>query len=127
MIKVGVFTGLYPAIDFVEIDDKLETYYHLIKCDTIDITQVLGCDVICDDEGLLKDNPRMTYALLQGRQIKRSLVGVLVFAGHDDEGNTISLDDYQIKTLKSTKIGKINNGFETTFLLLDSDIRKISI
>mgnify|MGYP000912060792 CR=1 FL=1 len=127
MIKVGVFTGLYPAIDFLEIDDKLETYYHLIKCDTIDITQILGCDVIVDDEGLLKDKARITYALTNGSRIKRSLVGVLIFAGHDDEGNTVSLDEYQIKTLKETKITRITDGFETWFMLLESDTRKISI
>ena len=47
------------SIQPVDVADKLEDFYRLLRCDTIDITErnIGGkqFSVMCDDEGLLKD------------------------------------------------------------------------
>lgn len=48
-----------------EIDsENIQTIYDILKCDTFDIaTRMIGgksFSIVCDDEGLLKDNPQMS-------------------------------------------------------------------
>ena len=88
-----------------EITDALDTFYELLHCDCVDIvSREVGrygkrrYDIICDDEGLLKDDPYISAIDNNGRAM---LVGSLLVVGEaDDEGNITSLDDDDIKFLK---------------------------
>lgn len=88
-----------------EITDALDTFYEMLHCDFIDIVnRAIGrygkrrYDIICDDEGLLKDDPYISAIDNNGRAM---LVGSLLVVGEaDDDGNITSLDDDDIKFLK---------------------------
>lgn len=89
----------------VDIEDKLGVFYELINCTCIDIVRrKIGnkyFDVICDDEGLCKDNPVVSAVDTQFRMM---LVGNLIVSNSDDEGNLIGLSDEDIKQiLRHTK------------------------
>lgn len=47
-------------------------------------------DIFVDDEGLLKDSPVVSAVDGEGQPM---LVGNLIFASHDNQGNTTSLSD----------------------------------
>lgn len=78
----------------VDVEDKLSEFYRLLRCGTIDITQrEIGgkvFDVMCDDEGLLTDNPIVSAFDSDGRM---ALVGNLMFFHTDGEGNLVGLTD----------------------------------
>lgn len=57
----------------------------------------MNIDIYADDEGLLKENPITTLVKIEDNQIVASLVGNLVFTTVDDDGESISLSDKQIK------------------------------
>lgn len=90
--------SLFPQI--IETEGGLAEWYRLLKCDLIDITerQVAGryYDIICDDEGLLKDGAKVSA--LDSAQSPQ-LVGNLIFCNHDDEGNETTLTDEDIARL----------------------------
>jgi len=79
-----------------DIEPELSEYYRLLNCDLIDI--VARCiggkwfDIICDDEGLLTQ--RKLSAV--NKKYEPMLVGNLMFVHHDDEGNTVGIDDEEI-------------------------------
>lgn len=87
-------------LDFVNIEGTLDEYYNLIECDCIDIvTRRIGdtyFDIICDDEGLLKDNPRVSAVDLNGNPM---LVGNLIFSHTNDEGETTAITDDDISVI----------------------------
>lgn len=73
------------------IENDLDTFYRLIGCQTIDIVirSVHGrkISIICDDEGLFNENPRIS-AIGCG-----NLVGNLIFTGlPDEDGNLTDID-----------------------------------
>ena len=87
-----------------EIETTLDTYYKLLECDCITITsRGFGrsrkrFDIICDDEGLLKDDPLISAIDDLGRVM---LVGALLVCGEvDDEGELTSLTDSDVRLLK---------------------------
>lgn len=76
----------------------LDDYYRLMGCSVIDITQrkIAGkyYDIICDDEGLLKENPKISAITHMGQPV---LVGNLIIAGEADaDGNLTDLLDTDI-------------------------------
>ena len=85
------------------IENNLETYYSIIDCDTIDIVsrRFAGryLDVICDDCGLLTDNPVAT-AVDTGYH--PMLVGTLIIVRHNEEGETISLTEEDLKAIRKS-------------------------
>lgn len=87
----------------------LDDYHKYLKCDTFDITRrnIGGkpFDIFCDDIGLFADNP-IPSAL--DENMKPVLVGNLIFANHDTEGNTTSLSDEDIKHIKEHLITVVN-------------------
>ena len=95
--------------------EELDDYYKYIKCDTIDIVQrKIGnkvFDIICDDEGRFKNNPRLSMISIYDDYMA-SLVGNLIFANHDAEGNTTSLSSEDIAMIKSeaVRILDVDNG-----------------
>lgn len=83
----------------VEFEPTLENYYGMLHCDTIDIvSKSIGYnrshreyDIVCDDEGLLKDGNKISAIDNLGRP---QLVGSLLVVGlADGEGCETSLSD----------------------------------
>ena len=79
--------------------DGLEDYYKLIDCRCIDIvSRRIGdkvYDIICDDEGLYSENPRVSAV---DSALEPMLVGNLLIAGlADEEGHLTSLARADIK------------------------------
>lgn len=64
------------------IPDTLEGYYEAVDCDCIDIVaRKIGgkyFEIVCDDEGLLKDNPKVSGIGVDGKPM---LVGNLFVCG----------------------------------------------
>lgn len=123
-IHAGVFLDGQEDVLFSDILDSLDSFYRIIGCNTIDITQCAGIDVICDDEGLLKDSTPSLFILDDSGKVSGCLVGGLVFAGHDKDGNTVSLNEEQkrflgqLETLRYwDKDGKIH-----TALMIPEDL-----
>lgn len=80
----------------------LDEYYKLIGCDTIDIAYYkIGSryyNIICDDEGLLKDSVRVSAF---DKRMRPILVGNLLISGDtDDNGGLTSLTDSDIMQIK---------------------------
>lgn len=78
----------------------LDDIYTNLKCDCFDIaTRKIGntyYDIYCDDEGLLKENPIVSAINHNGRPM---LVGNLLFAQHDEEGDTVGLKESEVKEI----------------------------
>lgn len=93
MLVLNPKTGLKYGV----VCNGLSDYYREIGCDCIDITsRIIGgkpFDIICDDEGLLKDNPveMLSMVYIYDDKFMPGLVGTLIFASHDTEGNTLDL------------------------------------
>lgn len=89
------------CIDPIEVKGELKEYYDLIECSCIDIvSRRIGdtyFDIICDDEGLLKDNPRVSAIDTEGNVM---LVGNLIFSHTDDDGETIGVTDEEIAMIR---------------------------
>ena len=99
VVYLDVRNGKEPVA--MEIEDKLETFYDLIGCSTIDIVRgpIGGKDfrVIVDDEGLLKPNVIISAT---SKHNFVELVGNLIVAGiEDSEGNLTSLSDEDVKKI----------------------------
>ena len=82
-------------VQVTEIEDTLDEFYRILNCDCIDITRRrIGrsrkCyDIICDDEGLFKAEPKISAIDNIGQP---QLVGNLfIVGGPDAEGNLVSL------------------------------------
>ena len=93
--------------EFTEFEQEtLQDFYDKLECDCFDIasrkvgTEGRRYDIFVDDVGLLKENPIISAI---DSHFRPALVGNLVFANHDNEGNTTSLSDDDIKYIKSCK------------------------
>lgn len=79
--------------------DTLEDIRKILDVENIDIAvRKIGnftYDIICDDEGLLKDS--LPSAVTDKDEVQ--LVGNLLLVNHDEEDNFTSLTDEQIKDL----------------------------
>ncbi len=93
-VRVLVFDGKDFTLVTVE---KLDDYYKLLECDCFDIAQRkiggVAYDIFVDDIGLFRDKPLVTAVDPDGHPM---LVGNLLFANHDGEGNTTSLSDEDV-------------------------------
>ena len=89
----------------VQCEDKLESFYKLLGCDFIDIQErKIGnflYDVICDDEGLLKNGCKISAF---DKNFEPMFVGNLLLVNYDEEGNTQSLSQEQIGDVKKYTI-----------------------
>ena len=85
----------------IVVDGSLSDYYKVLNCDCFDITRrkIGGSyfDIMCDDEGLLKDD-YMVSAF--DSNMNPCLVGNLLVVKHDREGNTISLKDRELEFIR---------------------------
>ena len=89
------------------IQDNLDTFYKVIKCDTIDIVRrKIGkkyYNIICDDEGLLKEK---SIALME-KEHREILVGNLIITGLEDKnGELTSLTEKEQTDIISTFLQK---------------------
>lgn len=91
-IKVVVINDKSAEVKVVKND--IDYFYPLLNCDIFDIaTRKIGnrvFDIYCDDEGLFVEHARISAMDKDGNMM---LVGNLMIANHDDEGNTTSLTD----------------------------------
>lgn len=106
-MKVAVFDVNTMSLVEKDIEDELDVYYEIIDCQTIDIVtrKVNGrwFDIICDDEGLLKDEIVVSAI---DRNLQTMLVGTLIFTHHDGAGYTTGISDDDVKCLKdATQFG----------------------
>ena len=103
VVYLNVENQALPKV--IDIEDELDVFYELIGCRCIDIVQrKIGhkyFDVICDDEGALKDDPVVSAV---DTQFRHMLVGNLIISKSDGEGNLIDLSEEDIKQiLRHTK------------------------
>jgi hypothetical protein len=123
----GILVDVNDGGKFKEVvfEDKLENMYELLKCNTIDIvTAKIGnsyCDIICDDEGLLK-NGNVLSAMNETKDYL--LAGNLLITGSNEVGETISLTDEQINDVfnnEYTVIGcnKDGDSYATSVLMIE--------
>ena len=130
MLKTILIDVKNKAIEVVEINDDIDTFHELIGCRCIDITtrKVAGeyYDIMCDDEGLLKDDA-IPSAITPDGYVQ--LVGNLMLFKNDNSGNLISLSDKDIKRIRG-KIFQIqyhsSNGYVNGIVLMlgEEDIGK---
>jgi len=122
ILGVAIVNGKASA---VEIDDDLQSYYKLLEIDIIDIvTMSIGRKnyaIVCDDEGLLKDNPIVSGV---GSGLDPRLVGNL-FICNSDGGDLTSLTPDDIlsigKRLRKTKQIDPATGDVRTFTVVRCD------
>lgn len=78
--------------------EELQDYYNELGCDCFDIAvrdiQGKKYDLYVDDIGWFRDKP-IPSAVDSDNNVM--LVGNIIFANHDNEGNTISLTDEDIE------------------------------
>lgn len=96
-IYLNVKDGKTPEV--MEIQDDIQEFYKLIDCRCIDIVnRKIGrkrFDIICDDEGLFTDSPKISAIDNLGKPM---LVGNLIIVGTADEnGDLVGLTDNEVK------------------------------
>lgn len=117
-ILIDVDDGTYRV---KQVEDSLESYYKILKCDTIDIvTRKLHgkvFDIVCDDEALLKDRPKVSAF---DSNLNRHLHGNLFITGTADaEGRLTSLTKEDIRHIRAhcmTELDFIGSNRRTVLL-----------
>lgn len=98
----------HETASVIIIPAELHAYYKALNCRTIDIvTRQIGVtyhnrkarvfDIICDDEALLKDAPKISAIDNLGIPM---LCGNLLIVRVDDEGDTVGITPDDVKYLK---------------------------
>lgn len=84
------------------IEKSLDSYYATLRCSCIDIvSRVIGgeCyDIICDDEGLLKDEP---YVAAVDHYGNVAFVGAIFLVNYDGGEDVTDLSDDDIANLSA--------------------------
>lgn len=87
----------------VEIVPNLETYYSLLNCDLIDIvTRKIGgryYDIIVDDEGLFKSEPKISAQVEDGSFLVGNLLVLGTPDADDEEGKETGLTEFDIRRI----------------------------
>lgn len=89
--------------EVIDIDDELDAFYDKLNCTCIDIvSRSIGgkvYDIMCDDEGLLKEeSPKISAINDMGQPM---LVGNLMFFNVDGEGELVGLSDDDVEHIKN--------------------------
>lgn len=110
-IKGVLVDTINNEVKGIEIEKKLESYYELLNCDTIDIiTRFVGdlrVEIVCDDEGLLKNDP-ITSAL--DYNCNPILVGNLFIVKFDNKSDITSLTDEEINYILNNYVYEFLSG-----------------
>ena len=102
LLLLRIYNVECPADQFkmIEIGDGIDDYYRYLECSCFDIAcRKIGdkyYDIFCDDEGLFKEDFIFSAVDPSGTGM---LVGNLIFANHDDQGNTTSLSEDDVKNI----------------------------
>lgn len=117
MIRVLVIND--HEVKDITIENSLEAYYKELECDCFDIVTATvngrEFDIFCDDNGLFAEFPRVS-AITPNRE--PMLVGNLLLAHHDHEGNTIGLTEDDIEFLDNTIFGVFSNVLQKVYPIL---------
>ena len=114
--------GTKPREYTLELN-SYKDFYPLLECDTFEI--VTRCfnghwlDIYCDDEGLFKNNEVSVITTNSKGKIVEQVVGNAFVVSHDDDGETISLTDEEIKAVLST--------VQVKLVLRSSGVKSISV
>lgn len=96
ILKAG--SQLPPVVE--PIKDDLDEFYKIIECSTIDIvSRKIGniyYDIICDDEGLLKDSPIVSVVSEDGSPL---ICGNIIIC-NSEEGELTSLKKEDIDSIR---------------------------
>ena len=91
VVYLNVKEGKEPEV--IDIKNELNEFYKLIDCRHIDIVsrRMYGKDfmVVCDDEGLLKEKPIVSFVTINPFERNLNLVGNLIIANVKED----DLDD----------------------------------
>lgn len=121
MFLIDVNKGTAEPVD---VEPKLQEYYKLLDCDTIDITEraINGVmyDIIVDDEGLFK-NPAIPSAFNESNK-KPALVGNLLICLHDSNGDEVGLEEKDVENIKTKLITVTNCEDKKTWIGVFADI-----
>jgi hypothetical protein len=85
-INVAVFKPKTGKLERLTIENKLQAFYELLECDTIDIVKFRDMQVICDDNGLLVDDPLPSLLVKNQGAV---LFGNLIFTGRADKNGDL--------------------------------------
>ena len=105
-MKVAIIhAGADSIEEFVEakeIESNLDTYYSEIGCDCIEIPErCIGgklCNIICDESGLLKDDPIPSAV---GKGYQEAIFGNLIVCGlADDDGELTGITDEDVQLIR---------------------------
>lgn len=119
VLNAGCNDAPFEIVDFV---DNLDWMYETINCETVDIIHreigfsKISFSIICDDEGLLKDNQIISAI---SPRTNEKLVGnlIIVSADTDEDGNLIGLTDAETRYVcESIKPATLQNSLLTTVL-----------
>lgn len=101
-IKAFFLSPLF-GIQFKEVEDSLDVWYHELSCEMIEIHNVdIGgrrFEMICDEEARLRNGTQWISAVCDNIFQKTHIIGKIAVTGAaDDEGNLTSLteDDYDL-------------------------------
>lgn len=94
---LGVLVDVYnEKAQELEIDDELDSFYKILDCSCIDIVQrhigsriKKSFTIVCDDEGLFRDPPKISAIDNLGQA---QLVGNIFIVGLSDGEDLISLE-----------------------------------
>ena len=111
-----------PKVKIVDAS-TLEEYYRLLNCDTIDITirKIAGeyFDIICDDEGLLKECPILSAIYEKSR--KPALVGNLLITGGSCDGELLPITKEQYQKVRNKIAYCVNNELGKVWPMVELD------
>ena len=109
--------------------NDLNDYYRELRCSVFDVVnRKVGdkfFDIYVDDNGLFVKEPRPSFfgKALFSSTYEPMLVGNLLFANHDKEGNTTDLSDEDIEMIKSRIVEvKFKDGIKCPVILCEPDI-----
>ena len=106
----------------VDIGTDLESYYKILRCDLITVTErkINGVyyDVISDDEGLFKENQILSAITEEG---KAALVGSILIQRYDPENGTAAeLTQEDIENIKQRiALAEMQSGKKIKVVVLD--------
>jgi len=97
----------------------LPNMYALLNCGCIDIvTRMFGdyaLDIVCDDEGLFKEDNKVSILTFSGKQLVEQIVGNVFICKANDEGESVSLTEEETQAVL-TQVG-----------ILKSEMRKVLV
>ena len=123
-IDVLVFDGLQDTPVAMAIENDIDAFHEVINCDTFEVYgntavgRLFQLDIYLDGNGKIReDKPRITgfFVSRETGRIVDTLVGNILFARHDEEGESISVSSIDkdllsfhfIKARKDTNIPEV--------------------